>query len=76
MCDNADDQQAMRSRLFLRWFNAYGRQEQFYTRTEVVIDEGEENFIAIIVKRTHPYLQAIIDIFDEQITLFRANKPE
>lgn len=75
MCDTADNQQAMRSRLFLRWFNAYGRQKDFYTRTEMVKDGEEENYIALIVKRTHPKLQTIIDIFDEQISLFKMNKP-
>ena len=75
MCDSADDQQAMRSRLFLRWFNAYGQQEAYYTQTEVVIDEGEENYIAIIVKRSHPRLQDIILAFNKQIALFKANKP-
>lgn len=75
MCDSANDQQAMRSRLFLRWFNAYGAQKEYYTRSEVVMDEGEENYIAIIVKRSHPQLQTIIDLFDEQITIFRSNKP-
>lgn len=75
MCDNADDQQAVRSRLFLRWFNAYGRQKDYYSRTEMIMDEQEENYIAIIVKRTHPQLQVIIDTFDQQIAMFRANKP-
>lgn len=75
MCDSANDQQAMRSRLFLRWFNAYGAQKDFYTRTEIVVDEGEENYIAIIVKRSHPQLQTIIELFDEQIMLFKNNKP-
>lgn len=76
MCDSADDQQAMRARLFLRWFNAYGQQQDYYTRTEIVEDDNEENYIAIIVKRTHPRLQTIIDLFDEQIELFKANKPQ
>ena len=74
--DNANDQQAMRSRLFLRWFNAYGQQAEYYTRTEMIKDEAEENYIAIIVKRTHPQLPTIIDVFDKQIAMFRANKPE
>lgn len=75
MCDTANEQQAMRSRLFLRWFNAYGRQDEYYTRTEIIEDEGEENYIAMIVKRSHPHLQTIIDVFSEQIEMFRTNKP-
>ena len=38
--------------------------------------DPEENYIAIIVKRTHPQLPTIIDVFDKQIAMFRANKPE
>ena len=30
---------------------------------------------AIIVKRDHPQLQTIIDVFNKQIAMFRANKP-
>lgn len=76
MCDNADEQQAMRSRLFLRWFNAYGQQSEYYTRTEMIMDGTEENYIAIILKRTHPHFQEVVDIFDKQIAMFRVNKPQ
>ena len=75
MCDSADNQQAQRSRLFLHWFNAYGQQSDYYTRTEMVKDEEEENYIALIVKRTHPQLQAIITMFDKQVAMFRSHKP-
>lgn len=75
MCDSADEQQSMRSRLFLHWFNAYGQQEEYYTRTEMIVDGDEENYIAIIVKRSHPQFHSIINLFDEEIAMFRANKP-
>ena len=35
-----------------------------------------ENFIAIIVPRQHPHLDAIIGRFDEEIAMFKANKPQ
>ena len=75
MCDSANNQQAQRSRLFLHWFNAYGRQADYYTCTEMVKDGDEENYIALIVKRSHPLLQEIIKMYDEEIAMFRANKP-
>ena len=75
MCDSANNQQAQRSRLFLHWFNTYGQQTEYYTCTEMVKDGNEENYIAFIVKRNHPQLQAIIDMFNKQIAMFRANKP-
>lgn len=43
--------------------------------TEMVKDGDEENYIALIVKRSHPQLQQIIDVFNRQIAMFRANKP-
>ena len=76
MCDSADNQQAQRSRLFLHWFNAYGQQAEYYTCTEMVKDGDEENYIALIVKRDHPQFQMAIDLFNKQIGMFRANKPE
>ena len=74
MCDNANDQQAMRNRLFLRWFAGEEQSKYYMIRTAVVEDEGIENFIAIIVPRSHPYLDDIIEHFDSEITMFRTNK--
>lgn len=42
----------------------------------MIKDEGEENYISIIVKRTHPQLLDIIETFDKQIAMFKANKPQ
>ena len=75
LCDSANEQQAMRSRLFMRWFNGYAKQNDYYIRSEMVMDEGSENYVALIVQRTHPQLQAIMDAFDSIIEQFRANKP-
>ena len=75
MCDNANDQQAQRHRLFLRWFTGTEQSKLFFIKTEMVIDEGMENFIAIIVPRSHPYLDDIIARFDAEIAMFRTNKP-
>jgi hypothetical protein len=76
MCDSANDQQAMRNRLFLRWFTGAEQSKQFFFKSEMVVDEGMENFIAIIVPRSHPYLDDIIKHFDSEIAMFRANKPQ
>ena len=75
LCDTASNQQAIRSRLFLRWFNAYAKQQNFFIRTDVVLDEGEENYITIIVQRTHPQLMTIISTFDSVMKQFKAEKP-
>jgi hypothetical protein len=76
LCDSANDQQAVRSRLFLRWFNSYAQQKDFYIRSEIVFDEGEENYIALIAQRSNPQLPAIIDMFDTIVSQFQTEKPE
>lgn len=76
MCDNANNQQAQRNRLFLRWFMGAEQSKHFVIRTAEIIDEGIQNFIAIIVPRHHQYLNEVIAHFDAEIEMFRANKPE
>lgn len=75
MCDSANDQQAQRNRLFLRWFTGAEQSKMFFIKTAQVVDEGIENFIAIIVPRQHPYLEDIINRFDAEIALFQTDKP-
>ena len=74
ICDNANDQQSQRNRLFLRWFRGAEQSKQFYIKTAVVVDEGMENFIAIVVPRKHPYLEDIISRFDAEIEMFSTMK--
>jgi hypothetical protein len=75
MCDNANDQQAQRNRLFLRWFMGEEQSKHYVIKTAVVEDEGMENFIAIIVPRIHPYMNEAIAYFDAEIEMFKSNKP-
>lgn len=74
MCDNANNQQAQRNRLFLRWFRGAEQSKQFFIKTAVVVDEDIENFIAIVVPRRHPYLDDIIARFDSEIEMFGSMK--
>lgn len=76
MCDTADDQQAMRARLFFRWFKNYSHHQHYVIRTAVVMDEDIPNYIALIIPRTHPELTAILQYFDNEITIFKENKPQ
>ena len=81
MCSTDNNQQAQRARLFLRWFNGYEQQQKYVIRAAEVPGITPDNkptkeYVAIIVPRTHPQLQTIIDLFDEEIAMFRANKPQ
>ena len=33
-------------------------------------------YVAIIVPPTHPQMKAIIELFDEEVAMFQANKPQ
>ena len=75
MCDTADSQQAARSRLFLRWFHEADKQERYLIKTAMIKDGSQENYIALIIQRSHPDYDAIVQFFDEEVALFKANKP-
>lgn len=74
MCDTANDQQAERDRLFLRWFKGYKQKEKYITRSEIVQDEGVDNYVSIIIQRSNPHAEKILATFEEQINLFKQNK--
>ncbi len=74
MCDSANDQQAQRNRLFLRWFSGAKQSQKFFIKTDVIVDEGIENFIAIIVPRNHVYLEQIISRYNAEIEMFKTSK--
>lgn len=75
MCDNANDQQAQRSRLFLRWFNGAEQQKKYDIRTALLTEEGIDSYIAMIIQRSHPQYEEILHIFDTEISIFKENKP-
>ena len=80
LCSTDNDQQAQRSRLFLRWFNGYKQQQKYVIKTgdvPSITPDGlpTTEYMALIVQRNHPQLQAIVDFFDEEIAMFQANKP-
>lgn len=73
ICDSSNDQQAQRDRLFLSWFNSYGK-DRFSILTALVTDENEENYIAMILLKEHPHYDAIAKRFNEEIAMFKENK--
>lgn len=71
LCDTADDQQAMRARLFHRWFTLYDGSRNFIFRQAEIPDEGIINYVAMIMQRSHPNAEEIATEFDEQAKLFK-----
>ena len=75
ICESGDDKQAARNRLFVRWFNESGRNENFYLQDVTFSDEGVENFAALILQRDNPEFDTIVAQFNEFVDLM-TNKPE
>lgn len=73
MCDSGNNQQEMRSRLFMRWFKKYGS-ARYIIRTATIIDENESTYIAMIIQKDNPQSDAILKIFDEETNMFKENK--
>ena len=75
ICETGDKKQALRNRLFERWFSTYERKAQYtFVASSLKDDEGIENYTAIIVRNDNPDLSAIIAEFTETISLL-SSKP-
>ncbi len=74
-CETGDSRQAMRARLFTRWFNEFDKRDRFCVKVSVLRDEEVDNYIAIIVQKSNPKLNDILRDFDEFIGFFD-RKPE
>ena len=74
LCDTANDQQAMRARLFSRWFNSYEAKQKYILRSDIVEAEGQTDYVALIVSRENPYAEQIVQLFEAEIKIFKENK--
>ena len=74
-CETGDNRQAMRARLFTKWFNEYDKRDSFAVKVSVLRDEEVDNYIAIIVQKSNPNLKKIMQTFDAFIGFF-STKPE
>ena len=75
ICETGDKKQALRNRLFERWFSTYERKAQYtFVASSLKDDEGIENYAAIIVRNDNPDLSAIVAKFTTTISLL-STKP-
>lgn len=74
-CETGDNRQAMRARLFTRWFNEYGEKLHFFVKVAVLKDEEVDNYIALIVQKSNPNIESIKQTFEDFVGFFSA-KPE
>lgn len=75
ICETGDSKQSARNRLFVRWFHESKSRESFYFKDVCVYADGIENFAALIVQRSNPDLETIVQQFDEFVDLM-SNKPD
>lgn len=76
ICDTANNRQAMRARLFYCWFKNYSQKNKYIIRSAVVVDEGIPNYITLILPQTHPEMTEVLQYFDNEIAVFKENKPQ
>ena len=74
-CETGDNRQAMRDRLFLRWFKEYEHSDKYFVKVSTITAEKVTNYTAMIVEKNNPQLESIIKDFDEFIGFFQ-NKPQ
>lgn len=74
-CETGDNRQAMRARLFTKWFQEYTFHDRFYVKVSVLKDEESDNYIALIVQKNNPSLDSIKQTFDNFIGFF-SQKPK
>lgn len=70
-CETGDNRQAIRDRLFLRWFQEYEHRSEYVVKVSEIVAEGMSNYAAIIVQKSNPSLQAILDDFNSFVTFFK-----
>ncbi len=75
ICETGDGKQAMRSRLFIRWFNTYSHRDAYILETAEVMEGETKNFAALIVQKSNPRLTEIVSEFRETISIL-TDKPE
>jgi hypothetical protein len=67
VCETGDGKEAMRNRLFLRWLREYSQKDLFVVQHVEIEAEGIRNFAAIIIQKSNPHLDSIIQDFNSAI---------
>ena len=63
--ETGDGRQNLRNRLFISWFNTYDYRNLYLICTAEGKMEGQDNFMAIILRRDNPRLKEAIEEFEE-----------
>lgn len=69
-CETGDNWQAMRARLFAKWFNDYERKEHFVIKVAVLKDEDVDNYFGVIIEKDNPKISTYLKEFDDFVVFF------
>lgn len=67
ICDTMDHRQAVRDRLFRRWFEEYASKDLYQLKNASVVFDDVSYFASILLRRDHPIFDSITSSFDRFI---------
>lgn len=65
ICDNMDDRQAYRDRLFRIWFNTYVENTSYTMYNDHVLVDNIRYFASILLRKDHPKHNEVIALFHD-----------
>ncbi|MBQ6746269.1 MAG: hypothetical protein IJR07_04395 [Bacteroidaceae bacterium] len=74
-CEFHDGKQHLRNRMFRSWFTNYTHSDLYHIHTKDVVIKGNETYLSIIVPKSHPDFEDIINYFDEVVAIMKSGKP-
>ena len=75
LTDNQIQREAMRNRLFVRWFTETADATRFTIKTAHCKVEEQVFYTAIILQKSHPHYKEVTSEFDTLAEMY-SNKPE
>lgn len=74
-CDTSENKQAMRARLFTRWYNTYEFKDRHCVKMIKFMDDDVENYAALIIEKSNPNCERLLSEF-EAYTKEMMEKPQ
>lgn len=68
ICETSDGKQKMRNRLFDYWFQACEQKGKYTMLSTNFVEDGEENYAAVIIKNDNPDMPKVMAEFSEAIS--------
>lgn len=71
ICETGGSKQAMRNRLFMAWLETFNSKGEYEVISASVVDEGIENYAAMILRRDNPKFEEYVANFNETVETFK-----